>query len=89
MCVVCMCVCCVSLSCQALEHSEPPEEPQELEVPPQAVQVVGRDLERGKMEILEVFDGDFQPEGLDPHIVLLYVNLNKTEKSRNKFYHIQ
>ena len=73
---VCVYVCCVSLSCQALEHSGPPEEPQELEVPLQAVQVVGRDLERGKMKVLEVFDDGFQPEGLDPPTVLLEVNLN-------------
>lgn len=85
-----MCVCmCVSLSCQALEHSGPPEEPQELEVPLQAVQVVGRDLERGKMKVLEVFDDSFQPEGLDPPTVLLEVNPNQTEKNRNKFYSIK
>lgn len=45
-----MCVCfrvCVGFSCQPLVHSGALEDPQELDLPLQAGQVVGQGLERG------------------------------------------
>lgn len=44
---------CVGLNCQPPVHSGALEDPQLLGVRLQAVQVVGRGLERGKMLVLE------------------------------------